>query len=211
MAFSPVFFVVAEEEMTPNAIAFNRLLIAAIAFAAWNITNYYIQTKTVPPSEKPDQQGIGLPELVMLFGAGLCFVTFLVLVAWSYTQTTVANATLFIHMMPMFTTLGAWFLLGRRPNPQFILGMVVATAGAAVIGIGDWSVADSSWLGDLSALGAAILLAGEILLVEQLRTRFSTPIITMSECAIGSMLALPIVFFTGKAFSLPPGTVDWQF
>jgi drug/metabolite transporter (DMT)-like permease len=45
--------------------------------------------------------------------------------------------------MPIFTTLGAWLLLGQRFQAKFLLGMAVAIAGAVTIAIEDLQVAGS--------------------------------------------------------------------
>ncbi|UBF30050.1 DMT family transporter (plasmid) [Kovacikia minuta CCNUW1] len=207
IASGSILFVIAGQEMSPYGIAFNRLLIAAIVFAIWNALQSLgkvqpqVQTEVEhAPSTTPLRDG------GILLIAGASFVLFLVLLAWALTQTSVANAALFTHMMPIFTTLGAWLIFGRRFSPRFLVGMVVAMLGAIAIGVEDLHLADGSWMGDAAALLAAVLFATEILMVEQLRTRFPTPIITMGECAIGSILVLPVVLLSGEAI-FPP---TWQ-
>jgi drug/metabolite transporter (DMT)-like permease len=204
IACGSIFFVFANREMSPNGIAFNRLLVAAIAFAIWNGLQYINQPQpTEIAVEPPVQQPIHLREWGMLFVAGASFVSFLVVLAWSLTHTTVANAALLTHMMPIFTTLGAWVFLGRRFSTRFLVGMMVAVLGAIAIGVEDLSGGNNNLLGDLAALLAAVLFATEILVVEQLRTRFPTTIITMGECAIGVLLALPAVLFSHESV-FPP-------
>ena len=61
--------------------------------------------------------------------------------------------------MPIFTTLGAWLLLGQRFQAKFLLGMAVAIAGAVAIAIEDLQVAGSHLPGDAAALIAAIFSA----------------------------------------------------
>lgn len=106
-------------------------------------------------------------------------------------------------MMPIFTTLGGWLFLKQRFSLQFWLELVIALEGAIAIGAGDLSLATDTIRGDVAALGAAVLIAIEMLTVEQLRTRLATPTITMSECAIAAVLILPIVLWSGSAM-LPP-------
>ena len=194
----------ANQEMGPNGIAFNRLSVAAIAFALWNGLQYLNQPQPTETAEEPPAQPtIYLREWGMLFVAGASFVLFLVVLAWSLTQTTVANAALLTHMMPIFTTLGAWVFWGRRFSTRFLVGMMVAVLGAIAIGVEDFSGENNNLLGDLAALLAAVLFAIEILVVEQLRTRFPTTFITMGECAIGSLLALPAVLLSHES-AFPP-------
>lgn len=196
------FFVIAEQEMSPNAIALNRLLVAAVGFGIWN--GYQFLNQSPEDREKlTAQHSIRLQDWLLLGVAAASFVAFLILLAWSLTQTTVAKASLFTHMMPIFTTLGAWLLLGRRFSPQFLAGMVVAVLGAIAIGLDDLSLADGSVMGDGAALLAAAFFAVDILAVEQLRVRLPTPIITLGECTLGTVLVLPTVLLQNAAV-FPP-------
>ena len=81
--------------------------------------------------------------------------------------TTVASAVLLATMAPLFVGLGAALLLREPPRWQAWAGMAVATAGALVIGIGDvGGLADGgrALLGDAMAFGAAIMVAGYLLI-----------------------------------------------
>ncbi len=195
---SAIFFVVAGQEMSPTAIAFNRLGIAAIGFALWN----GLQFAQTPQTEALKLQ-IRSIDWILLLIAGTSFVSSMMLLAWAFTQTSVAKAALFTHMLPIFTTLGAWLILGKRFNLRFLVGMTIALSGTIAIGINDFSGTDNSLLGDFAALGAAVCFAVEILIIEQLRSRFPTTILTMSECAIGSVLALPTALLSSDAL-FPP-------
>jgi len=112
-------------------------------------------------------------------------------------------------MMPIFTTLGAWLLLGQRFQAKFLLGMAVALGGAIAIGVEDLQVADSNITGDIAALFAAMLSATSILSVEQLRIKFSTPTIMLWTSLIGSLFIFPIVLLSeGQLF--PTSWVGWS-
>jgi drug/metabolite transporter (DMT)-like permease len=105
ISIGSLFFVIAGREMSPKAIALNRLAIAAIAFAGLNGLHALRQ-----PFGEVKSPGTNQPKWsdgLLLLAAGVCFALSLVLLAWSFTQTSVAKASLFTHMMPLFTTLGA--------------------------------------------------------------------------------------------------------
>lgn len=104
-----IFLVIAGREMAPNQIALNRLFIAAIVFAIWNGLRSVAQPATALQPATFNWRDIGL-----LVGAGGSFAAFLVVLAWSFAHTSVANAALLTHLMPIFTALGAWLGLGRR-------------------------------------------------------------------------------------------------
>ncbi len=224
ISIGSIFFVAAGREMSPNAIALNRLIIAAIVFAGLNGIQAVRQPDLIPELRKTNPPKVS--DGLLLLAAGVCFALSLVLLAWSFTQTSVAKASLFTHMMPLFTTLGAWLVLGRRFSRRFLIGMMVAVAGAIAIGIDDFGGGDNSLWGDAAALGVALLFVGrkqesktsrtdaaalgvallfatEILIMEQLRSRFSVPLLAMGECAIGSLLLLPTVLLQGES-PLPP-------
>ncbi|WP_316788649.1 DMT family transporter [Thermoleptolyngbya oregonensis] len=204
ISIGSIFFVAAGREMSPNAIALNRLIIAAIVFAALNGIQALRQPDLIPELRKTNPPKVS--DWLLLLAAGVCFALSLVLLAWSFTQTSVAKASLFTHMMPLFTTLGAWLVLGRRFSRRFLIGMMVAVVGAIAIGIDDFGGGDNSLWGDAAALGVALLFATEILIMEQLRSRFSVPLLAMGECAIGSLLLLPTVLLQGESPLPPSGT-----
>lgn len=187
---------IATQEMSANQVALSRVVIAAIVFAVWN------SIRAMTNQEKPTVE-IGWREVGLLTGAGACFAVFIALLAWALTHTQVANATLLTHMMPIFTTFGAWLFLKQRYSGQFWIGLVVALIGAIAIGASDLSIDDETIWGDVAALGSAVFVAIELLIVEQLRSRFSTPIIAMCESAISSILLLPFVLWSGASL-LPP-------
>jgi drug/metabolite transporter (DMT)-like permease len=204
ISIGSIFFVAAGREMSPNAIALNRLIIAAIVFAGLNGIQALRQPDLIPELRKTNPPKVS--DWLLLLAAGVCFALSLVLLAWSFTQTSVAKASLFTHMMPLFTTLGAWLVLGRQFSRRFLIGMMVAVVGAIAIGIDDFGGGDNSLWGDAAALGVALLFATEILIMEQLRSRFSVPLLAMGECAIGSLLLLPTVLLQGESPLPPSGT-----
>ena len=65
--------------------------------------------------------------------AGLFFAGDLSVWHWSLKLTSVANATLLVNFAPVFVTLGGWLIFGQRVRMIFILGMVLALSGMAMI------------------------------------------------------------------------------
>lgn len=190
IAAAAILIVIAEQEIGPNATTFNRLGIAAIAFGLWNVL------KRLASSQMDVQPTFVLGDLGLLLIAGVSFALSLTLWAWSLTQTSVANSTLLNNMMPIFTTLGAWVLLHQRFELKFLLGMAIALGGAVTICIEDLQVAENNIVGDTAALLAAMLSATSILSIEQLRAKFSTPIIMLWTSLIGSLLLFPIALLS---------------
>jgi drug/metabolite transporter (DMT)-like permease len=187
IASASIFIVIAEQELTPCATTFDRLLIAAIAFLTWS----RFQSSLQSPTES--KQAIGWRDRALFGLAGVSFAASLICSAWSLTQTSVANSALLNNMMPIFTTLGAWLFLKQQFSLRFVMGLGVAVGGVMAIGLQDLHISSQQIMGDAAALLAAVLLAAAILSIEQLRTRFSTPVIMAGVCLTGSLAIAPIV------------------
>lgn len=187
IAFSSIFIVIAETDLSPTAIALDRLFIAAIAFGLW--------MKLIPPSSVSDTENPPQFNIPVFILAGVSLAASQVCSSWSLTETSVANSALLNNMMPIFTTLGAWLFLKRQFSRQFIMGLIVAIIGVIAIGIDDFNVSGNQIAGDGAALLSAILLAVSLLSTEHLRQQYSTLQIMTIIGFIGSVSILPIVIF----------------
>ena len=202
IACASIFVMIAEQELAPRAIAFNRLLIATIAFGGWHGLQQFISQRSVSSREAalPNQsveQPITWQDLALFLVAGVSFAASFTCAAWSLTQTSVANSALLNNMMPIFTTLGAWLLLGKQFRLRFVLGLGVAITGVVAIGIQDLHVSRSQITGDGAALAAAVLLATALLSVEQLRSKFTTPVIMLVISFVGTVAIAPALLLSG--------------
>lgn len=212
MACASIFVVIAEQELSPIATVFNRLLIATIGFGIWNLLQLLTrhpeiaQHEAILHTDTPilmagnrelehtERSNSG--SLILLTIAGVCFAASLSLSAWSLTQTSVANSALLNNMMPIFTTLGAWLFLEQRFSRKFLLGLLVAIVGVITIGIQDLHITGNQMIGDAAALLAAILLAVTLLSLEQLRAKFSTATIMMGMSLTGSLAIAPLLLLS---------------
>ncbi|OKH21780.1 DMT family transporter [Chroogloeocystis siderophila] len=204
IAFASILTVVTQDEIGPNATTFNRLGIAAITFAGWNGFRFLGQIHAHSVSALV----YTWRDRSLLAIAGTSFAASLTLWAWSLTQTSIANSTLLNNMMPIFTTLGAWLVLGQKFSARFVLGMAIAVCGAIAIGIEDFQGANSNLFGDSAALGAAMLAAVCLLSLEQLRLKFATPTIMQWTCLIGSLGVFPVILLTQEPL-FPTSGVGW--
>lgn len=191
IATASILTVVAQTEMSSNAITFNRLGIATLAFSIWNRIAITKPTAQSPPT-------YSLRDISLIAIAGVSFAVSLIFWAWSLTQTSVANSTLLNNMMPIFTTVGAWLLFGQSFPVRFLLGMAVALGGAIAIGIEDLHVGKSI-LGDTAALLAAMFAAFYLLSLAQLRLKFATPVVMQWTNLVGSLCVLPLMLLTNDS------------
>ncbi len=133
---------------------------------------------------------LGRKQGVWLLLSGLFFAGDLTVWHWSIKYTSVANATLLANFSPIFVTAAAWFFFKERVSSQFLLGMAAALGGAALLVQGDLST--KHLMGDALALSAAVLYAGYLITLKELRQYMSTASL-MGISSLISCLALLLI------------------
>jgi drug/metabolite transporter (DMT)-like permease len=163
IAFAPIF--VRLSELGPTATAFYRLALALPILWLW---------MEIGDRRAATNRPTGYRDFVGLAVSGLFFAGDLGLWHWSIKLTSVANSTLLVNLAPVFVALGAWLFFGERFSTTFLIGLVVAIVGAALLVGGSPQIGADHLLGDVLAVAAAVSYAGYILAVSRLRARFST-------------------------------------
>jgi drug/metabolite transporter (DMT)-like permease len=188
IAFAPIF--VRLSELEPTATAFHRLLLALPALWLWN----GLQIGGGQPRRQPSKRSefLGLAAVGLLFAGDLAFWH------WSIRFTSVANATLLANFAPLFVTLAGYFLFGERFTRTFLIGMLVACAGAIVLMGDSFSLSQANLLGDALGLITACFYAGYIVAVGRLRARFSTAVIMAWSGLFTSAALLPLTLLSGE-------------
>ncbi len=186
---SPIF--VRVSELGPMATAFYRPFLAIPVLMLWVAAD----RRQNPASPKPAGRG----DYIRLLLAGAFFSGDLAFWHLSIMNTSVANATLFANFAPIFVTLGAWLLFAHRVTRQYLTGMALALAGAAVLAGESFALAPENLLGDFFGLVTAMFLASYILAVSRLRAGFSTAT-TMAWSSLGTAAVLfPVALLSGEA------------
>ncbi|MCM0588922.1 MAG: DMT family transporter [Gloeotrichia echinulata DEX184] len=124
LSFTAILIKLSVREISANATVFNRLWIATIIFGLWNAINE-LRTKKLDDQIIP-KEPYQSREIILLVAVAVVHVVGRVLWSWSLTQTSAANATVLSNLPPLFTTLGAWLILGQSFNRRFVIGMVIA-------------------------------------------------------------------------------------
>ena len=196
IAFAPIF--VRLSELGPTATAFCRVAFAAPVLMLWLMSE---QRRLGPAARRPatarDWWG--------LVAAGSFFAGDLAVWHWSITLTSVANSTLFANFTPIFVTPAAWLLFGERIRPTFLLGLLLAIGGAALLMGQSLTLSVDHILGDVLAIVTAGFYAAYMLVVSRLRATFSTATIMAWSAAITAILLVPVAILSGEsliAFSL---------
>lgn len=83
--------------------------------------------------------------------------------------TTVASAAVLVAMQPFFVALLSLVFLGERPTSREWTGIVLAVAGAVIVGWGDLALGGTALLGDGLALLGGLLMAVYLVVGRSLR------------------------------------------
>jgi drug/metabolite transporter (DMT)-like permease len=198
IAWAPILFRLSE--VGPTASAFWRVALAVPVIAVWVLLTGHSTTRN--PVIPGWQGSIGLIAAGLFFAGDLFF--------WhlSLTLTSVANATLFANAAPIFVTLIAWGLFGARFSRQFLIGLLLAVAGAACLMADSIGISPSNLSGDLMGLVTALFLAGYLLTVERLRTQYSTSTIMLWNAVAGAAALLPATLLLEPDF-FPATMTGW--
>jgi drug/metabolite transporter (DMT)-like permease len=195
IAFAPLF--VRWSEVGPSATAFYRLLFALPFLGLWMVWR-----PVVPGDASRSRPGwtLVLP--------GLFFAGDLALWHWSIRLTSVANATLFANVAPIFVTIGARILFRERITLPFLVGLGLALAGAVLVVGSSFRLTRRHVVGDLLGLATAVFYAGYLLSVKHARGHQSTVQVMLWT----SLAACPVlwVLAAGSGERLVPlGTAGW--
>ncbi|MDJ1171753.1 DMT family transporter [Roseofilum sp. BLCC_M154] len=208
LSLSPIFIRLSEIEIGPSATAFNRFWIAGVAFALLSkvLAVHQGDKDTQPEQEKRHQ----LASAPLLIADGFLLSMGVISWAWSLTQSSVANSTMMHNLAPIFTVLGGWLALGKNFDLRFLIGMLVAIAGATLLEINDLfsSSISPQILGDLAALLSAVFFGVHPLIAEQLRTNFNSVTIMTWSSITSFLLLLPITLIAEKQL-FPSSVIGW--
>ena len=137
---------------------------------------------------------------LLFAAAGICGITlYYVFENNALSITTAANTSLIVATSPLFTALfSLWFLKTEKPGSLYYIGFLTAIAGIAMISINSTVNLQLNPLGDLLALGAAIVWTAYSILTKKLSAYgYGTLQITRRVFGYGVLFSLPIAFLSG--------------
>ncbi len=106
--------------------------------------------------------------------------------------TSVSSSTVLVSMQPLFSLLWGFLFLGEKVRPSAVAGCLIAIAGSAVIGWGDFAVRSAALFGDLLALSSAGVISLYFLIGQV--TRKNTGVIAYSVFSYFSSAAFLLVY-----------------
>lgn len=194
LSWIAIFFRFLEAEIGPFATAFHRVWLATLLLGFWNGLQYL--KNQFSPDKSVKKNPYTRLVLLQLLVAGISFAGNQLLLAWSLSQTSVANTTILTNMTPIWTVILGWLIWNQTFDNIFLTGMGVAVIGACSIGIQDWQLASGNLQGDGVAIFASLLNATYLLPIESLRSQLSTRAILSWVCTISTLLILPIALMS---------------
>ncbi|MHC5859408.1 DMT family transporter [Nostoc sp.] len=236
ISLAPSLTKLCQQEIGANAVVFHRSWIATVVFGLWNGFEAYRYQQSIEGGRREDSAALASPrasvggsisptfidrqsieqkpftkqEVWLLLAMGTSAGTYLLLWAWALSQTSVANVALLSNLNSLFVALAGYFLFGRRFDRRFVIGLVIALGGAIAFELNKVQFATDQILGDALALLTAVFMATCMLLIERLRTRFSTATIMLWRCGVTTMFLLPVLpFLENRLF--PYSWTGWFF
>jgi drug/metabolite transporter (DMT)-like permease len=203
IGFAPIF--VRLSDVGPSATAFYRLLFSLPIL--WLVAG--LEGKGEPPL-RTIQRRCAAPEVArspywICALAGLFFACDLAFWHWSIRLTSVANSTLLTNCAPFFVMLGARFWFAEEIRAVLILGMVVASIGAAMLVGATPELTPKHLTGDLLALITAVFYGGYLLTVKYLRFELSTARILAWSGLVSCGLLLLIAVLSHESIRIQTG------
>lgn len=122
--------------------------------------------------------------------------------------TTVANSTFILNLAPIFVALGGAWWLGERIGLRFVLAMLVALGGAALLVRASLGLSPRELAGDAIALLAAIFYAGYQLAVKHCRRYYHTAHILAASAIVTPIVLAPVIWALGERV-VPASVQGW--
>ncbi len=135
-------------------------------------------------------------DVVKIVCAGILLALHFAFWISSFDYTSVMSSVVFVSTNPLFVALASVLLLKEKIGRATAIGIVVAVAGGAVVGLADVSQAGHGSLrGDLLSLAGAIAASGYLLLGRSVRRRVSLTLyvgIAYTTAALALMAAVAV-------------------
>lgn len=214
ISLAPALTKLSEHEIGPNAVAFHRSWIAAVVFALLSareatrarkaasdvmvpeaIAGKSIASLAPSAIDNIEKQPMTKKEVGLLLVTGTAATASLLLWTWSLSETSVANVALLSNLNPIFVGVAGYFLFGQKFDRRFVIGLVLALAGAAAFELSEAQFSADQLQGDALAFISAVFIATYLILIEKLQGRFSTSTIMMWRCGITTIFLLPLLPF----------------
>lgn len=196
MAISPVF--VRNAEVGPFASAFWRVFTALPLLVLWAGIERRHRRGRSTATDRPARVD---PRAVAL--AGLFFAGDLAFWHLAIMHTTIANATFFACLAPLWVALLSRVTIGEPVSRSTFLGLAVCVPGAALLILHSGN-GEGSPLGDLFGLVTSLFFGLYFLAVRRARGALGAGATTLFSSLVTTAILFPVVMLSGEG--LLPGT-----
>ncbi|RMF10473.1 MAG: DMT family transporter [Candidatus Neomarinimicrobiota bacterium] len=180
------------------SIAFWRMAVASTLLWSWT---------AIKPQSKMSRTHLKKTLLAGMF-LGFHFACFF----GALKLTSVANATVFATMAPIFTALIERFYLRRRWNVAIIAGLLLSVVGGILINTGGYHFAGQGRWGDGLALLSSLWMALVLLIAEDIRQDTGTIAYSRLVYSIAGVTLFLIALVTGvRVFQFEGQDILWLF
>jgi len=147
-------------------------------------------------------------EWLLLGSSGLALGLHFLFWMNSLRYTSVASSTAIIALEPVLVMLGSYWMFRVRNHPLAIAGMMIAIAGAVLIGWGDFGLSQRNLFGDLLSFIGTISVVVHVLLGSKLRESMTTYVYSFFVFLLGAGVLAVYNLAAGASFTNYPGR-DW--
>ncbi len=167
---------------------------SAFAIAAWRLTLAAVVLAPFALFQSP--RTMDRANLIRSIISGSALACHFVLWISSLEYTTVASSVLFVSTHPIFVGLGSLLFLRERLLRRLVIGILLAVAGGALIGFGDFRFGGAALRGDLLALGGGVTAAIYMLIGRRVRRTVSLPEYVATSYGTAAVLVLLLCWIT---------------
>ncbi|MDD5503355.1 MAG: DMT family transporter [Candidatus Thermoplasmatota archaeon] len=184
------FIRLAQNEIDSVAIAAWRLAIASLLLAPFGV-----------PACIREIRKLNGKEIALLLASGIILGFHFMAWVSSLSMVSVASSVVLVTTAPLFVAAISFIFLKEKITKWAIVGILVAMAGSAVIGLGDIGGGKDSIIGDLLALAGAITAAIYFIIGKRLRPKLSLMGYVFPVYAIAAILVMSVALFSGAQLS----------
>lgn len=182
------------------AVSFGAILVRLagdtppLAIAAWRLTLAALILAPIALTRR--HWTLSRRTLLWSILSGVALAFHFVLWISSLQYTTVASSVLFVTTHPIFVAVGSILFLRERSSRLLALGIPIAIAGGALIGLGDISVGGAAARGDLLALGGGLMMAICLMIGRYVRRTVTASEYIAVTYSAGAVVVLALCFAT---------------
>ncbi|MDY6876331.1 MAG: DMT family transporter [Chloroflexota bacterium] len=181
----------------------------SLVIAAWRLTlATLVLTPIALATCRSELRTLTRREWISVLVSGLLLALHFATWITSLAYTSVAASVVLVSTNPLFVGLASHLLLRERLSRGMTIALVIATAGSALIGLGDLGMGIHQLWGDVLALLGAMAVAGYFLIGRRLRKRLSLLAYVFPVYGTAALVLMAVMLVAGLP-ALPQRPQTW--